>query len=156
MKRTPLTRHKQLQSWGDWHRKRKPLPRESAKARKRRVTFSPARKAWLAEWTHCMNCGKRFYEGPFSSPGVHEIVGGTAMRQVTFSLPTFWLALCFPCNQDMGSVPNRVSFVRQLAVKLKHDPTRFDLEAANRIWQRNGNQEPVTLAELEAELDANA
>lgn len=30
-RRTPLTRHKQLQSWGDWHRKRKPLKKRSPK-----------------------------------------------------------------------------------------------------------------------------
>lgn len=133
--------------------KRTRMNPRSTKTRANIAAHREQRKAWLARFAHCMFCQKRFYYGPLSTPGVHEIYGGTAMRQITFGMPSMWLALCHPCNEAAGSVPSRARFIAQLVIKITKDLPHFDLAEANRIFCRNG-AEPVTITELRDYLDA--
>lgn len=145
MKRTPLHR-------STTRLKRTRMNPQSAKTRTRIAAHREQRKAWLERFTNCMACGKPM-NGEIHGPSVHEIYGGTAMRQITFGMPSMWLALCHPCNEAAGSVPDRPRFIAQLVIKITKDAPHFDLAEANRIWTRNG-AEPVTISELRDYLDA--
>ena len=89
-----------------------------------------ARQAYLAEFPVCVVCWQGL------SGGVHEICRGTANRVLSISEPATWLAVCTQCNCHALTDYSQWPIERQLAVKLCHDPERFNLETICRIRVR--------------------
>lgn len=87
------------------------------------------RADYLKEFPICVVCWQ------FVASQVHEITRGTAGRPLSIGESATWLALCTFCNTSRLCDYSKWPIERQLAVKLRHDPERFDLEV---IWRIRG------------------
>lgn len=106
--------------------KRSRIRRVNPDTAKENRELSPIRKAYLIEFPQCMVCGA-------PSQCVHEIASGGA-RAKSKGVPATWLATCSDCNCEKMTDKAKFPVKRQLAVKLKCDPTRWDLEAFNQCY----------------------
>lgn len=135
MKRSPLNRKTPLNR-GTKQLKRTPLKRTSKK--KHKELNNDERKAWGNEFDWCFVCGWR--AGTWHAKGptmavldTHEVQGG-GLRFKAVQEPSMWLRACRWCHEEvLHRYSGRAGLIEQLKIKQRCDPTRFDLEAVNRV-----------------------
>lgn len=96
------------------------------------------REAWRAYHPICWFC-------PMPSQCVHEI-GTEGNRRAFVDQPCSWASTCSNCNQFVLTNYALWPPLRQMAVKLIHDPENVDLETYNRL--RHRGPRAITMAEL--------
>lgn len=111
-------------------------------------------QSWRAAQTHCYHCGWRMgtrwpHPGWLARLEANHIFGG-AKRELTRYALWGLVMLCQWCHQEVWPrTRNRQRIVFGAALKLRNDPKHFDLDAMNKL----NPGEPITLGELELELD---
>ena len=120
--------------------KRKPLRRISKKRSALLRAIGPDRRAYIHEFGACVACGSK------RALSVHEIACG-AFRAKAFAEPCTWLCLCFACNSGPFTDYSVWPLERQLALKLRVDESRFDLEKFNALRGRASGA--ITMEDLQ-------
>lgn len=101
------------------------------------------RTAWGKRNFYCFLCGDtRDLE-------THEMVRGV-FRSEAVKAPCTWLRACHRCHHDkLHGTSTCWTYVRQLAVKLIHDPDHYDRQRCNEIYSlREKDHERVTEREV--------
>lgn len=159
MKRTPLTRHKQLQSWGDWNKPRKPIRFRSPKtgARIRLATADGTLQDyvnWRWQWQSCWLCGWKLgtrwpHSGWLPRLEVNHVYGAAMRGATQFEL---WAMVILDqhCHQEIWPrFRDRQRVLLGAALKIENDNERFDLDAMNAMK----SHQAITLAELREFMD---
>jgi hypothetical protein len=103
------------------------------------------RDKWRAEQPNeCMWCGwtqaSREWPNAISAKS-HEIVCGTATRQMCLAEPAALLVLCDRCHEAMHACSKASAVVMGLVVKKRADPKHYDLRKVVKIWKPDCTEE---------------
>lgn len=133
MNRRPLTRHKQLQSWGDWHRKRKPLKKRSPKYAAQNRQAANDRALYLLANPCCAICAYQRHVGTIPprqvrpAVEVHHLAGRNAKACDKYEHPRNWLSVC-RLHHDMATDDSIGTAGICAAAKAFVDPKQYDPE----------------------------
>jgi len=113
---------------------------------KKKLEYSEATQRWAESADKCWRCGRGgWWPGSLI---IHHIVRGCRRDRDNLSTTAI---LCQECHID-EHIGNELGIAGCLALKAKHDPQHYNLEAFAKAYRPNAT--PDYLVELRAKVDA--